>query len=284
MKFDLDDEEEEESPKYSLKDYLKLAAMVVGGALALYFAYHVIGHGFFQFALHTLRGLVEDDSLLSYTILILCQFVFAWILFFPGLSTFNILQAFLMKSFFKSLVLSVVGIYVASVLVVFVIKKYFRKQIIEKFRKKILFRIVYIEVKRNPWKFGFIFNMLFIPASVKNYLMALTSITMYQYSIIVLPTHLIYCLMFSFVGSSMTDLSSMYKDRPFSQKSPAEKVQAIFTYVLLATTIGLFVLFFIVAKRKYEEIENAHKIESAIAKSQMIELERNRNAGMANNF
>jgi uncharacterized membrane protein YdjX (TVP38/TMEM64 family) len=273
VKFDLDEEEETESNKYGAMDYLKLAAVLVGVALVAYFLYRVLGHGFFEFALHALRKLVEDDSLFSYTILILCQFIFAGVLFFPGLSTFDILQAFLMKSFTKSLIISLLGVYLGSVLVVYVIKRYFRQQIIERFRKKILFRIVYVEVKKNPWKFGFIFNMLFIPASVKNYLMALTSITMYQYAIVILPAHLFYCFMFSLVGYSMTDLNAMFHDRPFSQKTTAEKLQSVFTYVLLAATVSLFVLFLIIAKRKYKEIENEHRMQSVIAKSQMLEMQ-----------
>ena len=284
VKFDLEDEDEDpvEKQPWGVKDYLKLAAVIVGLALLACLLYRALGPRFFKFVLHTLHSLVKDNSFFSYLVLVLCRFVFAGVLFFPGLSTFNILQAFLMKSFFKSFVISVVGIWLASVVVVFVIKRFFRQQIIERFRQKILFRIVYIEVKKNPWRFGLIFNMLMIPVSVKNYLMALTSISMFQYAIVILPANIIYSMMFSFVGTTMTDLSEISADKPFSQKSTAEKVQAVFTYVVLAATIGLFVMFFIVAKRKYEEIENQHRMESAIARNQIMEMERGRKTDKGN--
>lgn len=276
IKFDLDDDDEDITiSHYTTKDYIIYGGIAILAALLLYMIYRQIGHEFFKYMLHMLDDLVKDDSFMSYIILILLQFPFGWILFFPGLSTFNILLAVLMKNFLKSLFISLIGIYISSVSIVYIIKVYFRQQIIEKFRKKILFRIVYIEVKKNPWRFGFIFNMLFIPASVKNYLMALTSITMYQYCLIIFPTHLIYCILFSFVGYSMKDINAMFHDEPFSRKSTAGKIQTIFTYILLLITVGLFILFFITARKKYEEIENAHKLERAAAKSQMIEMEKN---------
>lgn len=276
VKFDIDDldEEDVEATHYTKQQWAMIAVGTVVVCVLLYFLYDAVGADVFRVVLHTLRKIVKSDNIFSYILLILFQFVFGWILFMPGLSTFNILQAYLMQSFWKSFFLTTLGSYLASLSIFWIIKKYFRQQIIEKFRKKILFRIVYLEVKKNPWKMGIMFNLLFIPASVKNYLMALTSITLFQFGVCVLPVHTMFCGMFAFVGYSITDLNAIFHDKPWHEKTGAEKFQKIMTYALLLFTCGLMVAFFLLAKKKYAEIEQEHKNESLMARSRLKEMDQ----------
>jgi uncharacterized membrane protein YdjX (TVP38/TMEM64 family) len=278
VKFDLEDDEEEpaEAPRLTGKQIAIYSAVAVVGVLLLYLIVHHLGKEAFELVLDTLRKLVKSNNPLSYLLLILFQFLFGWILFMPGLSTFNILQAFLMQSFWKSFLLSFIGTYLASISLYIVIKKYFRSQIIEKFRRKILFRIVYLEVKKRPWQMGLLFNLLFIPISLKNYLMPLTSITLEQYAIVLFPVHMFYCAMFAFIGYSVKDINSLFHDgdESFSDKSTAAKIQTVMTYVLLALTIGLMIAFFFMAKKKYAEIEEEHKLQAVEAKEKLRELDQ----------
>ena len=276
VQFEIEDEEEVEASKLTLKDYIIYGAIAIVFFGALYWVYSKLGKHAFKFVFDSLTNLVQSNNPINIIVLILFQFMFGWILFFPGLSTFNVLQAFLMKSFWKAFIISAFGSWLASVSIFWIIKMFFRQRIIEKFRKKILFRVVYVEVKKNPWKMGIGFNYLFIPASVKNYLIALTSIQLPQYCIMVAPAHITYCAMFAFVGYSMTDINEMFHGRPFSQKSTAEKIQSITTYVMLILTFVLMGIFFYVAKNKYHEIEREHKLEAAMQKQerQMTEMKR----------
>ena len=274
VKFDLEDEEEPVAAQplttLQIVIYSAIAIVVV---LFFYFVVRYFGKDAFDMVIHTLRSLVKSSNPLSILLLGALQFVFGWVLFMPGLSTFNILQAFLMQSFWKSFLITFIGSYLASLILFLIIKKFFRKQIIEKFRRKILFRIVYLEVKKRPWQMGLLFNLLFIPASLKNYLMPLTSITLEQYAIVIFPVHMFYCAMFAFVGYSVKDINTLFHDKPFSEKSTAQQLQTVVTYFLLLLTIVLMIAFFILAKKKYTEIEEEHKMQAELAKGKMKELD-----------
>ena len=43
---------------------------------------------------------------------------------------------------------------------------------------------------------------------------------------------------------------------------------------MLLLTFGLMVVFAVVAKKKYTEFETQHRLQAALVKSQMIEMER----------
>lgn len=274
IQFDVAVEEEEDKPKMTKEDFIKYGLITLVCLIVIFLIYRLYGREGFEFLLHTLRVLAQSDSIFSYILLVLSHFIFGWILFMPGHSTFNILQAFLMQSFLKPFILSTLGSCLASISIFMIIKTYFRAQIVEKFKSKILFRIVYIEVKKRPVQMGILFNLLFIPTNVKNYLMALTSITLQEYIMAVVPVHTFYCAMFAFVGYSMKDINSLFHDKPFSEKTTAEQFQTVMTYLLLLLTIGLMVAFFFLAKKKYEEIEAEHRKQAQEALQHMKELEK----------
>lgn len=271
--FEIEEDLDLESKQYTTKDILKYALIIVGVGIVLYAFFAFLGGDFLKYLIKTLQNLIKEGGISSLIAMALFQFVFGWVLFFPMLSTFNILQAYLMRSFFLSCLVSFIGAYLASLSIFLIIKNFFRQRIIDKFRKKILFRIVYVEVKKNPWYIGIAFNFLFVPASVKNYLLALTSITFPQYSVCVIPGHLFYCVLCAFVGYSMTDLDSLIHGVPWSQKTTAEKIEKILTYFLLLGTLALFGYFIYYARQKYKEIEEEYRQEALEAQSNMMEKE-----------
>ena len=279
IQFDPLDEEAEQAeavnePRMSKKDMFIYAVIAVVVLLLLYLITKRFGHKAFKLLKDILDFLIHSHSLLSYLVLILFHFIFGWILFMPGHSTFNILQAFLMKSFFKPWVLSTIGSTLASMTIFLIIKTYFRMQIVDKFKNKILFRIVYIEVKKRPVQMGILFNLLFIPTNVKNYLMALTSISFQQYAFVIVLVHAFYCALFAFVGYSMKDIDSFFKEESFFEKTSAQQMQTVMTYFLLLLTVVLMVIFGVVAKRKYAEMETEHRRHAEVARDRVRELEK----------
>lgn len=277
IKFDLDESDDIDGDvddgQFPWKKALIIAVAALVLAVVIGLLLHRFGREIFRVMLEWLRRVVKREGVSSWIVLILVQFIFGWILLMPGLSTFNILQAFLMQSFWKPFLITFTGCYLASLSLFLIIKHFFRMKIVEKFKRKILFRIVYIEVKKRPWQMGFLFNLLFIPISLKNYLMPLTSITLYQYAIVLVPVHMGYCAMFAFVGYSMKDLNSLFDDVPFREKSTAAQVQTIVTYLLLILTVGLMVAFFFMAKKRYAEIEEQHRQEVERVKTHMKEMQ-----------
>lgn len=272
IQFDLTEEPEVEERHRTMADYVKIGFIALGVGLVIFVLYKTFGKEAFSFMIGYLSDIATTDSIGNYLILMFSHFIFGWILFVPGHSTFTILQAFLMQSFWKPFIISFLGSYMASFSIVFIIKKYFRERIVEKFKRQILFQIVYLEVKKRPYQMGVLFNLLFIPTNLKNYLMALTSITLTQYAIVILPVHLAYCAMFSAVGYSMKDINSMFHDKPFSEKSTAEKTQTLVSYGMLLLTGGLMIAFFLVAKSKYQEMEEIHRKRVEEEKNRKIEM------------
>ena len=257
---------------FKLSDYYTHLAIIGFIVIIIFIIYEIYGAEFFTWTLSALRGIARSNSIIDNFLIICTQIPFA-AFFVPSVSSFNIILAYLMKDFWRCLFLTTFGAVLWSSLTFLVIRKYFRETIINKFKGMMLFRIVYIEVKKNPWQMGFIFNFLFIPMSVKNYLISLTSIELRQLAVILTCVHLVYNAIFSFVGTQMTDMSRLFKSTPFSEKTFPEKLQTVFTWVILLVTVGSFVALFLLAKRKYQEMEDEMKMESVIAKSQICELE-----------
>lgn len=258
IKFDflkIGDTHDQENQKFDPKKlYIMLGGLVVF-ILVLFIIYKTFGVEIFEFLYKKLEDLAQDASFGNTILLIFCQFIYGWVLFFPGISTFNIMQAFLMKSFWRPFLLSFVGGYLASLSIVYVIRNYFRMRVVEKFKDQVVFAIVYLAVKRNPVRMGVLVNFLFLPPSARNYLCALTSIPFEQYCYAVLPGHLTYCFMFSLVGYTATDLNTFFHDKPFSEKTFAEKFQKVLTYFMLLLTLAIMVYFGYLAKQMYAEFE-----------------------------
>lgn len=271
VNFEMEDPEEM-NDGMSLKEYLIYGGLLIGFMTAMYFLYKGFGTSIFRWIYTSLEDILQH-GVWSYLIPFLSQFAFAWILFFPGMSTYNIIQAFLMKSFWKSFLLTTLGSWVSSISIFMIIKHYFRQRIIEKFRKKILFKAVYVEVKKNPWKMGISFNFMFIPCSVKNYLIALTSISSAQFSVMLVPAYIFYCGLFSYVGYSLTDITDLFQGSSFAEKTTAQKFEFVVSIILLIFSLVLIIVFFFDAKKKYHEIELEHKKAAKRVNQRIRELQ-----------
>lgn len=210
-------------------------------------------------------------SVPGYLVLASLQFVFAFVLFLPGLSTFNILQAFFLKSFWLSLLLSCGGCYAGSLTVSLMTKFCCRSRIHAKMKDMVIYKMLLKETQTKPLQTGIMFNFLFVPVSVKNYLIGISELSVAHCFVVFLPGHLLLSALCAVIGSTVNDLSELFRSKGYSQKSRIEKLQFIFSLVLLVFTLGFFLTLFLVIKKKYrrfaeEEIREVQEEATHLAR------------------
>lgn len=244
--------------------------------LTLVGLYLVFGRTFVARGINLLRKVTRDQTPLNLAILFLVQFFFGFILFLPGLATYNILQAFLMKSFWVSFLISAGGCYAASLTVYLVVRSCCHQKIYKKLKHMVVYRMLLTESKKTPIKTGMLFNFLFIPVSVKNYLFAISGLKFHHCLIALPPGHCLMTAICSMIGAKVNDISEVFTTKDYANKSKVEKLQSIVSMALLVFTIAFFFTLFCVIKRKYKEYQEKQLgiIDAVEAETQREEEDR----------
>lgn len=240
---------------------------VVGAILTLYLLY---GHTALKKGVRLLKELIHSKNPFAYALLVLIQFVFAFVLFLPGLSTFNILQAFLIHDFLISFAIAFGGCYAGSLLVYLVTRSCCKKRMHRKLGSTLVYKILVKETKKSPYRSGILFNFLFVPVSLKNYLVGMSELQFHHSMVGFLPGHAIMNAVCAMIGAKVNDLSEVFGSKNFSKKSRGEKLQFIISMSLLAFTMVFLATLFCIIKRQYnryqeEEIQEEEAKEKAQA-------------------
>jgi len=214
--------------------------------------YVFYGKAIFDWLKEEMQVLIRADSLSSYLILMAIQIPFGTILFLPGFAYYNVLQAFLMQNMVLSFAVSFAGSFTVSMAVVIIIRKWFIDRIHKKFIHFEPYQMLIEETKEHPLRDGIIFNFVFIPPSVKNYLIGVSELKLWQAAVAFVPGTGTLCLFCSMVGSQLKDLSELYSSRSFSEKSFSEKLQLIFTWCLGILTGSVIIYIGLYYRKKYK--------------------------------
>ena len=225
---------------------------LLGVVLILYFLF---GNDLYTHFVREVRELAKSRTPLSIMVLVLVQLVFAVIPFLPGLSTYNIMQAFFLHDFPLSFAISFGGCYLGSLLVFLLTKSCFHQRVYKKFKGLIIYKILLKETKKKPIQTGIMFNFLFVPVSVKNYLIGISELRFYHCLVVFPPGHSLLCALCAMIGAKMNDLSDLMGAKGFSEKTRAEKLQIIVSGALLVFTVAFFITLFFVIRRKYKRYE-----------------------------
>lgn len=240
---------------YSFKAKLLIGLLAVLCIATLLF---MAKEGLVKAAMAEVTLLASSHTPGSYLALFLLQYIFAAVPFLPGVSTLNVLQAYLMKGFWASFLLAFLGGYTSSLLVAAVTKAYLRKAVKRRLGHTLMFKVLMLEVKQNPVRNGVIFNMLFIPISIKNYLLGVSGLTFEQLCIAFLPGPLLFNINCALVGSQASSLSDSLAHTSFSEKSTSEKLELLFSCLMIAATMGFLGLISWVIRKKMKELEAKH--------------------------
>lgn len=242
---------------------------VLGTVITLYLIY---GNRAFHELVVFFRRVIRGQNPFAYIILISIQILFGFILFLPGLSTINVLQAYFLHNFWIAFGVSLGGGYLASLSVYITVRTCCKKRMYKKMHGLIIYKMLIKETKKHPYRTGILFNFMFVPVSVKNYLIGLSELKFYHACVVFFPGHAILCAVCSMIGSKVNDLSEIFGSKSFSKKSRGEKVQFIISMSLLLFTLIFLCMLFFVIKRQYnryqeaqikeeEELENQKKLK-----------------------
>lgn len=199
-----------------------------------------------------LEHLVQSKDVLPRFILLLCQVPFGTVLFLPGLFYFNVMQSILMKNLLESWFISFLGGYLTSLLVFVIIRKYFQESVQKRFAHFEPYMMFKEETKSHPIRDGIILNFIFIPVSVKNYLMGVSSLTLPQAMVALTPGTAILCFLSAMVGSEVNNIKDLFTSKPFSKQTAWERTSFICSILLIILTLSILVAAGVYYKRKYK--------------------------------
>lgn len=239
----------------------------------LLFGLHLLfGEGIMRVLKRLMARVSAAHSVPGYLVLASFQFLFAFVLFLPGLSTFNILQAFFLKSFWLSLLISCGGCYVASLAVCLLTRLCCRNRIHAKMKDMVIYKMLLKETSTKPYQTGIMFNFLFVPVSVKNYLIGISELRAAHCLVVFMPGHFPLCGLCAVIGSTVNDISDLFRSKGYSQKSRVEKLQFIFSLVLLVFTLAFFLTLFLVIKKKYKKFAEEEIREVQAGSAQAVRI------------
>ena len=137
------------------------------------------------------------------------------------------------------------------------VRHVFKRFLKEKLRKNRLFRALYEEVKLHPWKASTLISVILIPASLKNYMLALTDVTWLQFGLPAFPFYVLFSFMLCLVGVSVKDVKKLSSEglEGFNKMNGAELFRFIVSWILIVLTILVFCVVGAVAKRRLSEIQ-----------------------------
>ena len=75
------------------------------------------------------------------------------------------------------------------------------------------------ETKEHPVRDGTLFNCIFVPASVKCYVIAITNLEPWQAALSFIPGPLMLNLLAAMIGTEITDISELFTSNSWQQKS-----------------------------------------------------------------
>jgi len=228
--------------------------------ILVFVLYAIYGKAAFTWLHEELTTQVRAGTPLSIAILLCLQIPFGTILFMPGLAYLNVLQALIMKNLFVSWAISFGGGYMVTMSVFFIIRTFFIEKVKKRFQHFEPYQMLLEETKDHPYRDGIVFGFVFIPLSVKNYLMAISELTFAQVCVANIPGNLILCFFCAMVGTQINDISDMFSKKSIWEKSFWEQVQFFVSMALMVLTAVFVLLIGFYYKKKYNEFVKRKKL------------------------
>ncbi len=201
-----------------------------------------------------LSRLVHPFRVSSVCILMLLQVPFGTVLFLPGLAYFNMLQAFLIKNVLASWMISFFGGYLTSLGVFLLTRACCIDSVRKRFKHFEPYQMLLEETGSHPIRDGILFNLIFIPANVKNYVTSISDLSFSQAAVAFVPGPLVLCFLCSMVGHEVNSLSD-FSSKSFREKSFWQKVNFISSILLILLTLAFLVAIGIYYKKRYKEFQ-----------------------------
>lgn len=135
--------------------------------------------------------------------------------------------------------------------VFFITKKLLRNTILNKFKENDLFIVLLEESKNEPFKTAFLTRLLFIPAGIKNYILASIDNSAISYFVSGFVMHSFYVLESILIARELSEVEQLLThSQKWSDKSVTQKASFIIVLCFILFTFGFVIVVGLWAKRK----------------------------------
>jgi hypothetical protein len=243
---------------------IRCIAMVLLMGAVVIVLYLIFGKRAITWLHKKITTIASENSFRNIFILLLVQVPFGCIPFLPGLAYVNVMQAIIFKSMIKSWLIFFCGGYLVSMGVFVIVRTFFIDDVRNRFKHFEPYQMLLEETKEHPVRDGILFNFMFIPANVKNYLIAITNLKLHEAAIVHVPGSAVLCFLSAMIGTEINDVSELFKSKSFSEKTSAEKIQLVATIILMIFTAIFIISLGIHYKNRYKRFQQERRDRQAM--------------------
>lgn len=171
-------------------------------------------------------------------------------------------MAFALRNYFHAMFLLFLWITISSFVTFYSIKWYFSKCLHSKYKDEVLYRVVMEEAAKKPHKVSFMFRFMFVPATFKNCLLALSGVNFPTYLLWYALWTLVFGSLYIGIGINLEYMEEYVNPKPFGEMSWLEKIKLVWGYCVMVFTLGVFITIYVfthLSLRKFRKREKLRK-------------------------
>lgn len=237
------------------RKYLIITAVVLAIAFLIYLNYY------FSFLYKDLylitKKLVEERSVYTYSILIGLNVAFQ-MLFIPGISFFIIYLGFVTKSYLHTMLIIYPSTLVIAAMSYYLARYTIKEWLYVKLCHKWYYKLYSEKCRKAPMQTSWMLRVLLIPATYKNYLIAIMDLDFKSYMIPAVVHYLPYFSCYAIIGVSISTIEDAINGNIPKENKRAYYIFLGFIMLMMVASIFVIIYFSIMTVKKFKE----HKKES----------------------
>jgi len=246
----------------------KNTSMLIGfiGVLAILHHFHLISRLLGNLT-EVFRYYSRCDTIWSILSLGTIQIVYSLIPI-PGQSYLVIIMSYFMKSFWKCLLINLVGSLFAAVVAYFFIRAYLRDWLLLKYGDSLILRVFIAETEDSPWEVSIASNVLPVPTSLKNTFLPLTTMS---FSVYMFPKLFFYPLFlgqFCLIGLEITRIEDFLNGEKIWTGSLLDKAGMVLSVFMILFSLFIGAYLARKAQLRMSEFKRQDRILKALTKFQ----------------
>lgn len=242
-------------PASSRKKYLTIIIIILIVAALIYVNYYF--SNLYKELYQLTKDLIEANNIYTYVVLIGLNVAFQ-MLFIPGISLYIIYIAFVTKSYIKTMLIIYPSTLVIAALSYYLAKYTIREWLYLKLNHKWYYKLYSEKCKKAPLQTSWMLRVLLIPATYKNYLIALMDLDFKSFMIPVVVHYLPYFSCYAIIGVSISTIGDAINGDIPTENKTAYFVFLGFVLLMMISSIIVIIFFTVMTIKRFRE----HKRES----------------------
>lgn len=241
------------SPK--LRKYLTITAVVLFVAFLIFLNYYF---SFLYRDLYNLtKELIEANNIYTYSVLISLNVAFQ-MLFIPGISFFIIYIGFVTKSYLQTMMIIYPSTLIIAGMSYYLARYTIREWLFIKLSHKWYYKLYSEKCKKAPMQTSWMLRVLLIPATYKNYLIAIMDMDFKSFMVPAAVHYWPYFSCYAIIGVSISTIEDAINGNIPTENKTAYFLFLGFIMLMMLGSIVVIIYFTVMTVRKFKE----HKRES----------------------